>query len=192
MKKTVLFLILATLVFTSCKEMANNNAQKEGAFAFNKETIGSYLGDTLVVDGPAIVINPYAVDKDMAGKDINEVEKELNQLKKELDMKYKNEHYSVFISKRNYVLFDNKESGFGQITYYPFDRYNRMVVIMPGRGAKSFETWKELEGLDMAIHPKPDNTPKPTRKLDEDPEERARQLKEESLKSNEGSIQEKK
>jgi hypothetical protein len=192
MKKTALFLILATLVFTSCKEMANNNAQKEGAFSFNKETIGSNLGDTLFVDGPAIVINPYAVDKDMDGKDINEVEKELNQLKRELDLKYKNEHYSVFISKRNYVLFDNKESGFGQITYYPFNRYNRMVVIMPGRGAKSFETWKDLDGLEAAIHAKPETPSGSTKKLDEDPDERARQLKEESLKSNEGSFQEKK
>jgi len=160
MKKTVLFLILATLVFTSCKEMANNNAQQEGAFSFNKETIGSYLGDTLLIDGPAIVINPYAEDKDMAGKDINEVEKELNQLKKELDMKYKNEHYSVFISKRNYVLFDNKESGFGQITYYPFNRYNRMVVIMPGRGAKSFDNWNDLQSIEELIHPKVEMSPK--------------------------------
>lgn len=190
MKKITLVLALATLIFTSCKEGANNTSKSDGTFSFNKETIGAYLGDTLYVDGPAIVINPYFVDKDMDGKDINDVERELIALKKELDSKYKKEFYTVFIAKQNYVVFNNSESGLDRITYYPFNRYNRMVVMMPGRGAKSFETWKDLEGLDRAIHPKPEILPSSNRKLDEDPDERARQLKEESMKSTEGSIQE--
>ena len=189
MKKISLFLAIATLIFTSCKEGANK-PQGDGTFKFDKETTGSYLADTIFVDGPAIVINPYTIDKDMDGKDINEVERELVALKKELDAKYRNEHYSVFIAKQNYVKFINPESGLESITYYPFNRYNRMVVMMPGRGAKSFETWKELEEVENLIHPKVENTPADKESMEKEAKEKEQMESKKDEGESEGGLKE--